>query len=279
MALFSGLEARPRSESCKQWPQLTGHQRHVPGQSKVGENMGDSPRFCYCALIIFLLVWRVDLHQLSMGFSDGFSCRFGYIRLTGDNGFPDFYDVATRRMIPAKLGGEEVMSYDVTLCCALLLLLLLLLLVPTFMLYTHHEIVRSHGQGPISSSYALRTSHQWTSVLGRIAHCAHTSSRSRTRDSRLKHQRMYLVSHVSCLEIGQFLGHLVGPIHRRLDNRKNTYDSFPLVVLGFMFDIGEEESHFLKQFYLGPVLSEWVIEKTGNGCGHRITYQKQTAPR
>ena len=34
--------------------------------------------------------------------------------------------------------------------------------------------------------------------------------------------------------------------------RKNTHDSFPLVVLGFMFDIGEEESHFLKQFYLGP---------------------------
>ena len=58
------------------------------------------------------------------------------------------------------------------------------------------------------------------------------------------------------------------PIHRRLDNRKNTYDSFPLVVLGFMFDIGEEESHFLKQFYLGPVLSEWVIEQTGNGYGY-----------
>ena len=36
--------------------------------------------------------------------------------------------------------------------------------------------------------------------------------------------------------------------------RKNTYDSFPLVVLGFMFDIGEEESHFLKQFYLGAML-------------------------
>jgi len=38
--------------------------------------------------------------------------------------------------------------------------------------------------------------------------------------------------------------------------RKNTYDSFPLVVLGFMFDIGEEESHFLKQFYLGQALRE-----------------------
>ena len=41
--------------------------------------------------------------------------------------------------------------------------------------------------------------------------------------------------------------------------RKNTYDSFPLVVLGFMFDIGEEENHFLKQFYLGAMLGglEW----------------------
>ena len=58
------------------------------------------------------------------------------------------------------------------------------------------------------------------------------------------------------LFVSIFLATFVGPLHRRLDMRKNTYDSFPLVVLGFMFDIGEEESHFLKQFYLGPVLRE-----------------------
>ena len=161
------------------------------------------------------------------------------------------------------------------------------------MLYSHHEIVRSHDQGPVSPSYALRTSHQWTSVLGRIARGAHTSSRSRTRDSRRKYQRM---NHWTTLErfpglpdnhvrfcswvkwvasfCVNFWATFVGPLHRRLDMRKNTYDSFPLVVLGFMFDIGEEESHFLKQFYLGPVLREWL--------GHRTPWQrlwKQSGPR
>eukprot|EP00913_Durusdinium_trenchii_P033629 g31479.t1 len=51
-------------------------------------------------------------------------------------------------------------------------------------------------------------------------------------------------------DIAQF--HLHMPSEHLIDGRqKNTYDSFPLVVLGFMFDIGEEESPFLKQFYLG----------------------------
>lgn len=45
--------------------------------------------------------------------------------------------------------------------------------------------------------------------------------------------------------------HVVHTRQVSVGQEKNTYDSFPLVVLGFMFDIGEEENHFLKQFYLG----------------------------
>lgn len=45
--------------------------------------------------------------------------------------------------------------------------------------------------------------------------------------------------------------HVVHTRQRAIGQEKNTYDSFPLTVLGFMFDITDTESHFLKQFYLG----------------------------
>lgn len=110
---------------------------------------------------------RVDwkpVHDLKVA-NNGHSLQvtndmFGYIRLTGDDGFPDFYDVAQ----------------------------------------FHLHMPSEH----------LINGRQYSAEL----HIVHTRQ----------------------VAVGQ---------------EKNTYDSFPLVVLGFMFDIGEEESHFLKQFYLG----------------------------
>lgn len=61
-----------------------------------------------------------------------FFFRFGYIRLTGDDGFPDFYDVVTWLIRWLAVTGEHEEegheAEEATFCYLLLLLLLLLLL-------------------------------------------------------------------------------------------------------------------------------------------------------
>ncbi|CAJ1342642.1 unnamed protein product [Effrenium voratum] len=45
--------------------------------------------------------------------------------------------------------------------------------------------------------------------------------------------------------------HIVHTRQRYVGTSPESHDAFPLVVLGFMFDIGEHENLFLKQFFLG----------------------------
>ncbi|CAK9015140.1 Carbonic anhydrase 14 (Carbonate dehydratase XIV) (Carbonic anhydrase XIV) (CA-XIV) [Durusdinium trenchii] len=69
--------------------------------------------------------------------------------------------------------------------------------------------------------------------------------------------------------------HVVHTRQVAVGQEKNTYDSFPLVVLGFMFDIGEEESPFLKQFYLGQ---ETIPNNTFKTTKHPVDLMRSFGP-
>lgn len=161
------------------------------------------------------------------------------------------------------------------------------------MLYSHHEIVRSYGQGPVSPSYALRTSHQWTSVLGRIARGAHTSSRSRTRDSRLKHQhwsifpvgcRVFICDFAceSCeplrfvpLFVSILLAHSTDVL---------TWGRIPMIPFlwwswaSCLISERRRVIFWSSSIWVRRWGSEWVTEHPGNGYGSKVDRGEQTIP-